>query len=117
MNIKITGSGSYIPTEKITNLDFAEHSFLNEDGSDFPYSNEVVAEKFLEITGIQERRYVSQNLVTSDIALIAAQRAIEAAKIDPETLDYIIFAHNFGNVKNGAIQGDAVPTLDRKSVV
>ncbi len=111
MNIKITGSGSYIPTEKVTNLDFAKHSFLNEDGTIFPYSNEVVAEKFLEITGIQERRYVSNDLVTSDIALIAAQRAIEAAKIDPETLDYIIFAHNFGNVKHAAIQSDAVPTL------
>jgi 3-oxoacyl-[acyl-carrier-protein] synthase-3 len=111
MNIKITGSGSYIPTEKITNLDFAMHTFLNEDGTPFQYSNEVVAEKFLEITGIQERRYVSADLVTSDIAVIAAQRAIETAKIDPETLDYIIFAHNFGNVKHGAIQGDAVPTL------
>lgn len=111
MNIKITGSGSYIPTERITNLDFAKHTFLNEDGSVFPYSNEVVAQKFLEITGIEERRYVSQDLLTSDIALIAAQRAIEAAKIDPETLDYIIFAHNFGNVKHGAIQADAVPTL------
>ena len=111
MNIRITGSGSYIPTEKVTNLDFAKHSFLNEDGSVFPYSNEVVAEKFLEITGIQERRYVSDDLVTSDIALIAAQRAIEDAKVDPETLDYIIFAHNFGNVKHAAIQADAVPTL------
>ena len=111
MNIKITGSGSYIPTEKVTNLDFEKHSFLNDDGTIFPYSNEVVAEKFLEITGIQERRYVSDNLVTSDIALIAAQRAIESANIDPETLDYIIFAHNFGNVKHAAIQSDAVPTL------
>ncbi|NHM00760.1 3-oxoacyl-ACP synthase III family protein [Flavobacterium difficile] len=111
MNIKITGSGSYIPTERVTNLDFAKHTFLNEDGSVFPYSNEVVAQKFLEITGIEERRYASPNLLTSDIALIAAQRAIEAAKIDPETLDYIIFAHNFGNVKHGAIQADAVPTL------
>lgn len=111
MNIKITGSGSYIPTERVTNLDFAKHTFLNEDGSVFPYPNEVVAQKFLEITGIEERRYVSPDLLTSDIALIAAQRAIEAAKIDPETLDYIIFAHNFGNVKQGAIQADAVPTL------
>ena len=111
MNIKITGSGSYIPTERVTNLDFAKHTFLNEDGTVFPYSNEVVAQKFLEITGIEERRYASPNLLTSDIALIAAQRAIEAAKIDPETLDYIIFAHNFGNVKHGAIQADAVPTL------
>ena len=48
---------------------------------------------------------------TSDIATIAAQRAIEDANIDPETLDYIIFAHNFGNVKHGAIQTDILPSL------
>ena len=46
MTIKITGSGSYIPTEKVSNIDFAKHSFLNEDGSPFPHSNEVGAEKF-----------------------------------------------------------------------
>jgi 3-oxoacyl-[acyl-carrier-protein] synthase-3 len=71
----------------------------------------VVAEKFLEITGIQERRYVTDNLLASDIASIAAKKAIEDAKIDPETLDYIIFAHNFGNVKQGAIQTDILPSL------
>ncbi len=111
MNIKITGSGSYIPTETVTNLDFAQHQFLNEDGTPFPYSNEVVAQKFLEITGIQERRYASDDLLTSDIATIAARKAIEDAKIDPETLDYIIFAHNFGNVKKAAIQSDILPSL------
>jgi len=111
MNIKITGSGSYIPTETVTNLDFAQHQFLNSDGTPFSQPNEVVAEKFLEITGIQERRYVTDDLNTSDIAFIAAQRAIEDAKIDPETLDYIIFAHNFGDVKKGAIQGDLLPSL------
>ena len=58
-----------------------------------------MAEKFLEITGIKERRYVTDNLCTSDIALIAAEKAIEDAKIDRETLDYIILAHNFGDVK------------------
>ncbi|WP_353086269.1 ketoacyl-ACP synthase III [Flavobacterium sp.] len=111
MAIKITGSGCYIPTETVTNLDFARHQFLNEDGTPFPYSNEVVAAKFLEITGIQERRYASNDLLTSDIATIAAQRAIDDAGIDPETLDYIIFAHNFGNVKKGAIQSDILPSL------
>ncbi|MEN9336710.1 MAG: 3-oxoacyl-[acyl-carrier-protein] synthase protein FabH1 [Bacteroidota bacterium] len=111
MQIKITGSGSYIPTEVVTNLDFARHEFLNEDGTPFPYSNEIVAEKFLEITGIQERRYVTENLLTSDIAAIAAKKAIEDSGIDPETLDYIIFAHNFGNVKQGAIQTDILPSL------
>ena len=111
MNIKITGSGSYIPTEIVSNKDFSQHVFLNDDGTPFPHPNDIVAEKFLEITGIQERRYVTDDLQTSDIAFIAAKKAIEDAKIDPETLDYIIFAHNFGNVKKGAIQTDSLPSL------
>lgn len=111
MNIRITGSGSYIPTEKVTNLDFAKHNFLNADGTPFPGSNQDVARKFLSITGIEERRYVSNNLNTSDIATIAAQKAIADSGIDIETLDYIILAHNFGNVKYGAIQADTVPSL------
>lgn len=111
MNIKITGSGSYIPTEIVSNKDFAEHVFLNDDGTPFPHPNDIVAEKFLEITGIQERRYVTDDLNTSDIAFLAAKKAIEDAKVDPETLDYIILAHNFGNVKKGTIQTDSVPSL------
>jgi len=111
MNIKITGSGSYIPSVTVTNKDFSNHVFLNEDGSAFALPNEVITEKFYGITGIQERRYVSNDLLTSDIAFIAAQKAIEDAKVDPETLDYIIFAHNFGNVKKGAIQADLLPSL------
>lgn len=111
MNIKITGTGSYIPTQTITNADFAAHSFLNEDGSPFPHSNEIVARKFLDITGISERRYVSEELTNSDIGFIAAQKAILDSGVDPETLDYIIFAHNFGNVKNAALQTDIVPSL------
>lgn len=111
MNIKITGSGSYIPTEIVTNSDFTKHVFLNDDGTPFPLPNEVITEKFYDITGIEERRYVTDNLLTSDIAAIAAKKAIENAGIDPETLDYIIFAHNFGNVKKGAIQTDILPSL------
>ncbi|MDN3676451.1 ketoacyl-ACP synthase III [Flavobacterium paronense] len=114
MNIKITGSGSYIPTQIVSNIDFAQHVFLNEDGTPFPQSNDVVAEKFLEITGIEERRYVTDDLNTSDIATIAARKAIEDSKIDPETLDYIIFAHNFGNVKKGTIQTDLLPSLSTR---
>lgn len=114
MQIKITGSGSYIPTLKVTNQDFANHVFLNEDGSKLTHPNDVIAQKFTEITGIVERRYAEDNQNTSDIATIAAQRAIEDAKIDPEILDYIIFAHNFGDVKKGAIQGDMLPSLASK---
>jgi len=111
MNIKITGSGSYIPNRIIANADFAKHQFLDEQGQLLPYTNEVVASKFQQITGIEERRYVEDNLLTSDIAFYAAEKAIEDAGIDRETIDYIIFAHNFGNVKSGAIQTDLVPSL------
>ena len=115
MNIKITGSGSYIPTEIVSNSDFGAHVFLNEDGSAFPQSNDVITQKFKGITGIEERRYASEGLQTSDLATIAAKRAIENANIDPETLDYIIFAHNFGDVKKGTIQGDMLPSLASKT--
>lgn len=111
MNIRITGSGSYIPTRRVANIDFAKHQFLDESGSPLTYSNEVITEKFRQITGIDERRYVENDLVTSDIAFFAAERAIEDAKIDPETLDYIIFAHNFGDVKHTTIQTDLLPSL------
>jgi len=111
MNIKITGSGSYIPSQVVTNTDFARHQFLNEDGSTFAVPNDVIAEKFKDITGIEERRYVDNHLNTSDIAFFAAQKAIEDAKIDPETLDYIITAHNFGDVRHGTIQSDTVPSV------
>lgn len=111
MQIKITGSGSYIPSLRVTNEDFSNHEFLNEDGTNFKASNEVIARKFVEITGIQERRYASDEMNNSDMALIAAKKAIESAKIDPETLDYIIFAHNYGDISKNKIQSDTVPSL------
>ena len=111
MNIKITGSGSYIPTKSITNSEFDQHDFLNEDGTKFPYTNEVIASKFKDITGIEARRYADDNLTSSDMAFEASKKAIENANIDPETLDYIIFAHNFGDVKKNAIQSDMLPSL------
>ena len=111
MQIKITGSGSYIPTKIVCNKDFSNHVFLNDDGSEIVQSNEIIIQKFQGITGIEERRYASSNQVTSELATVAAQKAIEDANIDPETLDYIIIAHNFGDVKKGAIQSDMVPSL------
>jgi 3-oxoacyl-[acyl-carrier-protein] synthase-3 len=45
------------------------------------------------------------------MAAIAAQRAIEDAGCDPETIDQIILAHNFGNVIKHTIQTDAMPAL------
>ncbi|KVV13874.1 3-oxoacyl-ACP synthase III family protein [Flavobacterium sp. TMP13] len=111
MNIKITGIGSYIPEKSVSNTDFNNHTFLNEDGSPFGYNNEVVIKKFKSITGIENRRYAEDHLTSSDLAFFASQRAIENAQIDPETIDYIIFAHNFGDVKFGTSQTDILPSL------
>ncbi|MFE3848110.1 3-oxoacyl-ACP synthase III family protein [Flavobacterium sp. LB3P45] len=111
MKIKITGIGSYIPEKKISNTDFGEHVFLNEDGTAFGYPNEVIINKFKGITGIEHRRYAEDHFNSSDLAFFASQKAIENAAIDSETIDYIIFAHNFGDVKHGTIQSDMLPSL------
>ena len=111
MGITITGTGSYIPKEITTNKDFENHDFYNEDGTSFSHQNDVIIEKFKAITGISERRYAQKQYSTSDIASFAAQKAIEYAKIDQETLDYIIVAHNYGDVKHGSNQSDTVPSL------
>lgn len=111
MNIKISGIGSYIPEKSVSNTDFSDHVFLNEDGSPFGYPNEVVVNKFKNITGIENRRYANNQYTSSDLGFFAAKKAIENAKIDPETIDYIIFAHNFGDVKHGTVQSDMLPSL------
>lgn len=111
MTIEITGIGSYIPEIIVKNKDFESHIFLNDDGSNFDYSNTEVIDKFKNITGILERRYAEPHLCASDLAYFAAQKAIKNAAIDPETLDYIIVAHNFGDVKPNAVQSDAMPSL------
>jgi 3-oxoacyl-[acyl-carrier-protein] synthase-3 len=111
MNIKIIGSGSYIPSEITINENFIQHNFLDDKGDRFQHENTVIIEKFKAITGIGERRYAKNHHNTSDLAFFAAENAINDANIDPETLDYIIVAHNFGDVKHGTIQGDTLPSL------
>ncbi|UAM96570.1 3-oxoacyl-ACP synthase III family protein [Polaribacter litorisediminis] len=108
---KITGTGTFIPSLKKENAAFLEEIFLDADGTALSADNEFIIQKFKEITGIEERRYAIKEYNTSDLAFFAAQKAIEDAKINPEELDYIIFAHNFGDVKQGAIQGDMLPSL------
>ena len=111
MNIKITGTGSYIPDIVEKNEDFQNHEFFNTDGSSINHSNDVIIEKFKAITGIKERRYVKAHLNSSDIAFFAAERAIVDSKINPEELDYIIIAHNYGDIKHGSSQSDTVPSI------
>lgn len=111
MNVKIIGTGCYIPSEVETNEDFHQHQFLNDDGSPFKQNTNIIINKFKSITGIGERRYAKDHHNASDLAFFAAEEAIADANINPEELDYIIFAHNFGDVKQGTIQSDILPSL------
>ncbi len=111
MGIKITGVGSYIPKKIAKNESFTNHEFLNADGSTIAHENAVIIEKFKAITGIEERRYAKDHHTTSDLGSFAAEQAIDDSGIDQETLDYIICAHNFGDVQKDKIQSDLVPSL------
>jgi len=108
---KIIGLGSYIPELKIPNTHFENHHFLDEKGVAFKQENKTIIRKFVAITGIEERRYAPANMNASDLAYEAAINAIKNANIDPETLDYIIVSHNFGDVKYGQSQSDIMPSL------
>lgn len=108
----ITGTGSCIPTWEVPNQDFLNRTFFEDYGRPFPPGGSAnIISKFQEITEIGERRYAQDDQVASDLAFEAGQRAIASAGIDPETLDYVIVAHNFGDVKAGNRRTDMVPTL------
>lgn len=111
MRAKITGVGSYIPDVVRKNEEFLNHEFLNNDGTSFGSDNKTIIKKFVAITGIEERRYMTDEQLTSDIATAAGIKAIDDAGVDPETLDYIIVAHNYGDVKPDGGSSDMVPSL------
>ncbi len=107
----ITGSGSYIPTNRVLNEQFLANAFYDQDGARLDKMNADIISQFGKITGIRERRYVSDDLVASDIAFFAALEALVSSSIDPESLDYIIVAHNFGDVPSGNRRSSIVPCL------
>lgn len=110
-NSIITGSGSFIPENEVDNMEFVENSFYQNDGSKIHSDNHQVIEKFREITGISARRYVNEEQSASEIGSIAARRAIEASGTDPESIDMIVVAHNFGDVIDSSQQTDIIPSL------
>lgn len=107
----ITGSGSYLPENIVKNEDFINSIFYESTGKPIDRPLEEVIRKFQQITGINERRYVEDNLVASDIAFMAAEKALENANLNREELDYIIVAHNFGDVRKAGFHSDFVPTM------
>ena len=108
-NSIITGTGSYIPTLKIPNKHFLVHDFYGTDGIKLENTNDDIINKFREITCIDERRYITDELNTSDMAFECARKALDGT--DKENLDYIIVAQNLGDVRADNIKSDMVPTI------
>jgi 3-oxoacyl-[acyl-carrier-protein] synthase III len=107
----IAATGSCIPEVRVPNSDFIAHSFFEKAGVPVTKENATVIEKFREITGIAERRYAKPEQRASDLGYLAALDAIESSGIDRESIDYIIVAHNFGDVASESNRVDIVPSL------
>jgi len=110
----ITGTGNYIPTKQVKNEDFLLNEFYESNGEKITKPNEEITAKFHEITTIAERRYITDDLKTSDMAFFAAEEALKSAGIDKEELDYIIVANNFGDTRFDNRAADHVPSLASK---
>jgi 3-oxoacyl-[acyl-carrier-protein] synthase-3 len=108
----IIGTGSYIPERRVGNDEFLKNRFFMDYGEPIDAEdNPKTVGKFQEITDIGERRWAADDQVASDLGLLAAENALESADIDRETLDYIIFAHNFGDVLADNRRSDFCPSL------
>ena len=107
----ITATGSYIPPVRISNQSFANHHFFDQAGVPLQHDQATIIEKFKAISGIEERRYAQSDQQASDLGFLAAQKALESSEIDPESLDYLIVAHNFGDIALGTNRTTQVPSL------
>ena len=77
--VRVRGTGSYLPEKKLSNKDIEKLV-------------ETTDEWITDRTGIRNRSIASADQVTSDLALIAAKRALEAANATVEEIDAILFA-------------------------
>jgi 3-oxoacyl-[acyl-carrier-protein] synthase III len=107
----IIGTGCYIPGHVVANKAFENNQFYEASGSKMYKKNENIIRKFSEITGIHERRYAGTEQTSSDLAVLSAEAALTSSEIDRETLDYIIVAHNFGDVAAQSNRISQVPSL------
>jgi 3-oxoacyl-[acyl-carrier-protein] synthase-3 len=80
-NATIVGTGFYVPPRVVTN-----DQLIQEFGV------ETTDEWIQQRTGIRERRFADDGVGSADLALEASKMALEAAGIEPQDLDMIIFA-------------------------
>ncbi|MDD3772017.1 MAG: 3-oxoacyl-ACP synthase III family protein [Weeksellaceae bacterium] len=111
INTVITGSGHFLPEQIVKNSAFLDYEFYDESGEKIEKPIEETIQKFQEITEIEERRYADNSMFTSDLAVLAAQRAIENAGINKDELDYVIVANNYGDIDPIHRQVDSMPSI------
>jgi 3-oxoacyl-[acyl-carrier-protein] synthase-3 len=81
---KIIGTGSYLPPRKVTNQDLADQ--LAAKGI------ETSDEWIVSRSGISARHYAAPDVMSSDMAVEAAKRALDAAGLQANDIDLIILA-------------------------
>jgi 3-oxoacyl-[acyl-carrier-protein] synthase-3 len=82
---KIVGVGAYAPRRILTNAELEKMV-------------ETSDEWIVQRTGIRERRIVDENEATSDLALRAAQQAMERAGVEPGEIDFIVVGTTTGDM-------------------
>lgn len=107
----IVGTGCAIPRRRVPNAEMLGREFWGADGKKIDKPNQQIIDQFEAITGIKERRYAEDDQVASDLAAIAAEDALTSSGIDRESIDTLIVAHNFGDVRAGTRHSDLVPSL------
>jgi 3-oxoacyl-[acyl-carrier-protein] synthase-3 len=81
---RITGTGSYLPPRRLTNADLvAELAATGVESSD---------DWIVERTGIRARHFADDGMFSSDLAVVAAKNALDAAGITAQDIDLIIVA-------------------------
>lgn len=81
---RITGTGSYLPPRRLSNADLAAE--LATQGV------ETSDDWIVERTGIRARHFAAPDVTSSDLAVPAAQAAMQAAGVTPDQIDLIIMA-------------------------
>ncbi len=80
-NAYISGTGAHVPERVVTNQDLAD-----------TYGIDTNHDWIVQRTGIEERRFADEGLCSADLAVPAAEQAIERAGLTKADIDMIVFA-------------------------
>jgi 3-oxoacyl-[acyl-carrier-protein] synthase III len=107
----IAATGTILPERIVGNNAFLDRTFLYEDGSPNTKPVEEVVAKLEQITGIKERRYISEKGDSVPLMRDAAMEAIKTWGKDKNLIDQIIVAHNAGNMLEDSKGFHTVPNM------